>query len=88
MVIIAAGGVKMFFWKKKELKESEEYAKLIKRIAELSLEVSKIDGRVTSLDVKIEAYRGEVKNVKKKAQEIVQEMESEKDISSDYPSLL
>lgn len=79
------------FWKRKELKESEEYTKVLKRIAELSNEIAKIEGRVSALDVKIEAYRGEVKNVKKKAQEIAQEMETdamENNISNEFPKLL
>lgn len=78
-------------FRKKDLKESEEYAKVIKRIAELTGDIAKLSGQVSSLDAKIEAYRGEVKNVKKKAQEIAAEMEldkNENNISNDFPTLL
>jgi uncharacterized protein YlxW (UPF0749 family) len=89
--ITIATNKNMLWFKKKELKESEEYAKVMRKIVDFSAEIARLEGRVSALDVKIEAYRSEVKNVKKKAQEIVDSMEEEdleNNINKDYPSLL
>lgn len=67
----------MWFFSKKEIKNSEEYEKVIKRITEINSALELLKTRLEALDVKMEAYRNEIKNVKKKAKEIVEELQEE-----------
>lgn len=75
-------------FKRKELTNSAEYEKVLKRIAELNTQLDILKARIDAQDVKVDAYRNEIKNVKKKAKELIDDIEldkrdTEKDIYND-----